>query len=326
MAIIGTSASPAVASQTGDAGQPTGPGARSGTTSQAMGRLWRAVRSNRKAAAGAILLLIFALLSIFPGFIAHDNPQAEIYGRSLGPSAHHLLGTTSYGQDLFAQSVWGARETLIIALASGLISTALSVVMGLAAAYLGGVWDGVLNFVTDVLLVIPTFPLLIIIAAFLPNSGVIILIGVLVITGYSYGARQLRAQTLSLRNRDFLEAAKVRGERSLYIVFVEIIPAMTSLIVATFLGTAVYNVIFAAGLQFIGFGNPESLSWGTMLYWAENNEALQTGQFLWAIVPGTCIALLGAAFALLNYAFDEIGNPALRPVRRPRRIRVQRAR
>jgi peptide/nickel transport system permease protein len=109
---------------------------------------------------------------------------------------------------------------------------------------------------------------------------------------------------------------------------------MASLIAATFLGTAVYHVLAAAGLQFIGLGDPNSLSWGTMLYWAQNGAALQTGQYLWAIVPGACIALLGAAFALLNYAFDEIGNPALRPVRRQmrasqpraRRIRVQRSR
>lgn len=306
----------------GDAGEPAG-GARP-HSAQALGRFWRAVRSNRKAAAGAFLLAFFCVIAAVPGLIAHDNPQAEVYRPSQGPSLHHLFGTTGYGQDIFAQAVWGARETLIIALASGLLSTILSVIMGVAAAYLAGVWDGGLNLITDVLLVIPTFPLLVVIAAYLPNSGLLVLVAVLVITGYSYGARQLRAQALSLRHRDFLEAARVRGERRLYIIAVEIIPTMTPLIVATFLGTAVYNVIFAASLQFIGFGDPSSLSWGTMLYWAENNEALQTGQYLWAIVPGVGIAALGAAFALLNYAFDEIGNPALRPVRR--RTRVQRAR
>jgi peptide/nickel transport system permease protein len=315
MAIIGMSAS-----QAGGTG-PAATAQRRSQAGQAVGRLWRAVRGNRKAAIGAILLVIFAFMAVFPWLITHDPPEAEIYAKSLGPSAHHLFGTTSFGQDIFAQFVWGARETMIIAVVSGLISTALSVIIGLAAAYLGGIPDAVLSYVTDVLLVLPTFPLLIIIAAFTPNGGVGILIAVLVVTGYSYGARQLRSQALSMRHRDFLEAARVRGERSLYIVFVEIIPTMTSLIVATFLGTAVYNVIFAAGLQFIGFGNPSSVSWGTMLYWAENEEALQTGQYLWAIVPGVCIALLGAAFALLNYAFDEIGNPALRPVRGPRKMR-----
>ena len=107
----------------------------------------------------------------------------------------------------------------------------------------------------------------------------------------------------------------MRGERKLYIIVVEIIPTMTSLIVASFLTNALYAVLFASSLQFIGLGDPNTVSWGTMLYWAQNNAALQTGQPLWALAPGVCIAALGAAFALLNYAFDEIGNPALRPVR-----------
>ena len=140
----------------------------------------------------------------------------------------------------------------------------------------------------------------------------------LVITGWSYGARQLRSQTLSLRNREFLEAARVRGERSTYIIAREVLPTMTSLIVASFLGAALYAVLAAAGLQFIGLGDVNTVSWGSMLYWAENNEALQTGQWIWAVVPGLCVATLGAALALLNYAFDEISNPALRPQRRSR--------
>jgi peptide/nickel transport system permease protein len=302
------------------------------TSERAAGRIWRALLSSKKALAGAIILIIFGVMAIIPGQIAHGSLQIGAYARSLGPSAQHLLGTTATGQDIFSQVIWGARETLIIALVSGLLSTLLSMIMGIGAAYLGGWWDHGLNLITDILLVIPTFPLLIVIIAYYPHSSLIPLIAVLVITGYSYGARQLRAEALSLRGRDFLEAARVRGERRPYIIFVEIIPSMTSLIVAVFLGTAVYNVIAAATLQFIGFGDPNSLSWGTMLYWAQNGEALQTNQYLWAIAPGLCIALLGAAFALLNYAFDEIGNPALQRVKlgrsryvAPWRIRAKRA-
>jgi len=147
---------------------------------------------------------------------------------------------------------------------------------------------------------------------------VLVLIAVIVITGWSYGARQLRAQALSLRNREFLEAARVRGERNIYIIVFEVLPNMTSLIVAIFLGAALYAVLAAAGLQFIGLGDTNDLSWGTMLYWAEHNGALLAGSPLWVLAPGVCIAALGAAFALLNYAFDEISNPALRPVRRKR--------
>jgi peptide/nickel transport system permease protein len=293
---------------------PTGRG-QSGAAA-VLGRLARAVGANRKATVGTVILVVFVLVAIFPWVIAHDSPTAEVYRRGLGPSLAHLFGTTAYGQDLFAQAVWGTRQVLIIAFGAGLASTALAVLIGVAAAYLGGIWDGALNLLTDLLLVIPLFPLLIVIAAYVHNSGTLVLIAVLTLTGWSYTARQLRAQALSLRHRDFLEAARVRGERSLYIIVVEIIPTMTSLIVASFLTNALYAVLFASSLQFIGLGDPDSTSWGTMLYWAQNNEALQTGQYLWAVVPGALIALLGAAFALLNYAFDEIGNPALRPMRR----------
>jgi peptide/nickel transport system permease protein len=276
------------------------------------GDLWRAISRNRKAVAGVILLLLFVVLALFPGQIAPHSPTAQIYLPALGPSWHHLLGTTSSGQDIFSQVIWGTRLSLVIALAAGALATALAVVVGVSAAYLGGIADGVLSLITDVILVIPIFPLIIVIAAYRRNSGLLTIVVVLGALGWSYGARQLRSQTLSLRTRDFLESARVRGERKLYIILFEILPTMTSLIVASFLGAALYAVLTEAGLQFIGLGDPNSQSWGTMLYWAQNNEALFAGIPLWALAPGICIALLGAAFALLNYAFDEISSPALR--------------
>jgi peptide/nickel transport system permease protein len=288
-------------------------------------RMRRAVTSNGKAMTGAVLLLIFIIVGIFPGLFARDNPTAEIYGRSLGPSLHHLLGTTSFGQDMWAQVIYGTRPVLLIAFGVGIGCTVIAMLIGVAAAYLGGTWDGVLNLITDVLLVIPAFPLLIVIASYLHGAGTAVMVAVITLISWSYTARQLRSQALSLRNRDFLEAARVRGERSLYIIIVEIIPTMTSLLVASFLTNALYAVLFSSSLQFIGLGDPNTVSWGTMLYWAENEEAFQTGQALWIIVPGLCIVALGAAFALLNYAFDEIGNPALRPVRSMRGARVKRA-
>jgi len=285
-------------------------------------RFLRAIGSNGKATTGAILLAVFVFLALFPGLFAHDDPTAEIYPKNLGPSAQHLFGTTGLGQDVFAQAVYGTREVLVIAFGAGLAATLIAAVIGVTAAYLGGFWDSVLNLFTDVVLVIPLFPLLIVISAYVQNSGTVVLIAVLTFTGWSYTARQLRSQALSLRNRDFLAAAKVRGERAWYVITVEILPTMISLLVAAFLTNALYAVLFASSLQFIGLGDPNATSWGTMLYWAQNNEALQAGYYLQAVVPGGCIALLGAAFALLNYAFDEIGNPALRPVRR-RRARIR---
>jgi peptide/nickel transport system permease protein len=287
----------------------------------ALARMARAIRSNRKATAGTILLVLFLLVALFPGVIARDNPSLDAYKPKLGLSAAHLLGTTAYGQDMFAQLVWGTRNVMIIAFTVGLATTAIAVLIGVAAAYLGGLWDSTLNVLTDVLLVIPLFPLLIVIAAYARNGGTLVLILVITATSWSYTARQLRSQALTLRSRDFLEAARVRGERKIYVIVMEVIPTMTSLIVASFLTNALYAILFASSLQFIGLGDPNTVSWGTMLYWAQNNAALQTGQPMWAIAPGACIAALGAAFALLNYAFDEIGNPALRPVRRSKSVR-----
>ncbi|HEY5223851.1 MAG TPA: ABC transporter permease [Microbacteriaceae bacterium] len=285
--------------------------------------IWRAIRSSGKALTGAILLFIFLIAAIFPQlFTSVKDPNDRAYGLSLPPSGEHLLGTTSFGQDIWAQLVWGTRETLIIAVAVGVLASVLSVLIGVTAAYLGGIGDGVLSLLIDVFLVIPAFPLIIVIAAYANGGNLAVIILVLVVTGWSYGARQLRAQALSLRRRDFLESARVRGERRSYIVIFEMLPSMVSLIAANFLGAALYAVLTAAGLQFIGLGSPSSVSWGTMLHWAQTAEALQTGQALWIIAPGLCIALLGAGFALMNYAFDEISNPALRRVRRNRRNNV----
>jgi peptide/nickel transport system permease protein len=301
-------------------GQPAGEPRRL-PASHALARMGRAVRSNRKATVGTVLLALFILVALFPGVIAHDNPSLDAYKPHLGLSTAHLLGTTAYGQDMFAQLVWGTRNVMIIAFTVGLATTGIAVLVGVAGAYLGGLWDSSLGVLTDVLLVIPLFPLLIVIAAYAHGGGTLLLIVVITVTSWSYTARQLRSQALTLRSRDFLQAARVRGERRLYIIVMEVIPTMTSLIVASFLTNALYAILFASSLQFIGLGDPDTVSWGTMLYWAQNNAALQTGQPLWAIAPGACIAALGAAFALLNYAFDEIGNPALRPVRRSKRVR-----
>jgi peptide/nickel transport system permease protein len=285
-----------------------------------LGDIWRAIRRSRKAVVGVVLMLVFVVVSIFPGQIAPYDPTAKKFPPALPPSWQHLLGTTAYGEDIFSQLVWGTRGSLVIALAVGALATVLAVLVGVSAGYLGGTTDGFLSLVTDVILVLPIFPLIIVIAAYEKNAGFLTLVVVLGVLGWSYGARQLRSQTLSLRRREFLESARVRGERKSYVILCEILPTMTSLIMATFLGAAIYAVLTAAGLQFIGLGDPNSQSWGTMLYWAQNSQALFAGMPLWAIAPGVCIALLGASFAFLNYAFDEISSPALR-VRKLERAR-----
>jgi peptide/nickel transport system permease protein len=290
---------------------------------RAGGGLWTAVRSNRKALIGLIIFLVFCVFAVAPWlFTPVRQPNDLAFEPALSPSRSHPLGTTTLGQDIWAQLVYGTRQSLVIALVAGFFATVLSVLVGVSAAYLGGMPGEVLSMLTNIFLVIPTFPLIIILASYAGKGTLLVILLVLVVTGWSYGANQLRAQTLSLRNRDFLESARVRGERRSYIILFEVLPTMTSLIVANFLGAALYSVLTAAGLQFLGLGDPNSISWGTMLYWSQSQQALQTGLPLWSIAPGLCVALLGASFALMNYAFDEISNPALRPVRRMRTKRA----
>jgi peptide/nickel transport system permease protein len=284
-------------------------------------RFVRAVLGNRKAVAGAVILLVIVFVAVFPGLIAPDNPQAPLYPPNLSPSGSHLLGTTQLGQDVFSQLIWSTRLTLWVTVVVSVIATLISMIIGVTAAYIGGFTDRVLTVLTDVFLIIPVLPLLILLSAYLA-PGTRSLIIVLTITSWAFQARQLRAQGLSVRSRDFLVAARVRGERPMYIILVEIVPTMTSLLAASFLALAVFEVGFAASLQFLGLGNSGQLMWGTMLYNAQQAAALESGNAWWALAPGFAVAVMGAGFALLNYAFDEIGNPALRPVRRRKRARA----
>jgi len=288
-------------------------------------RLARAVLRNRKAMIGAVILLIMVFVAAFPGLIAPYDPQATVGPPNAAPSSSHLLGTTQLGQDVFSQLIWGTRLTLWVTLVVSVIATFISMIIGVTAAYLGGLTDRVLTVITDVFLILPVLPLLILLSAYL-TPGVGSLIIVLTITSWAFQARQLRSQGVSVRNREFLVAARARGERPLYIILVEIVPTMTSLLAASFLALAVFEVGFAASLQFLGLGNSGELMWGTMLYNAQQAAALESGNAWWALAPGGAVALMGAGFALMNYAFDEIGNPALRPLRKRREQRRRRDR
>jgi ABC-type dipeptide/oligopeptide/nickel transport system permease subunit len=233
------------------------------------------------------------------------------------PSSTHLLGTTQTGQDIFAQLIDGSRPTLIVAFLSSIIATVISVAVGLAGGYLGGISDEMLSVLSNIFLVIPALPLVIVIAGYLPNKGDISVTLVIALTGWAWGARVIRAQTLSIRRRDFIEAARATGESTPRILFWEILPNETAIVTASFLFMVIFALLTAAGLAFLGLANVSEWSWGTMLYWAQNDSALQTGAWWWFVPPGLCIALLGTGLSLMNFGFDEITNPRLRSTSRP---------
>jgi|HubBroStandDraft_1064217.scaffolds.fasta_scaffold03978_3 peptide/nickel transport system permease protein len=285
---------------------------------QLMGAPQRAGRWRRlptKAKVGAILLGIFVLVAIIgPLFVPYDpsyaNPAPSL---SLHPpDAAHLLGTTVSGQDVFSQLIVGIRLTLELAVLVGVVATALSVIVGVSAAFLGGLWDDLLSLTSNVFLVIPQLPLLILLLGYLPQKGQVATILVLSFLGWPWGARVIRAQTLAIRRRDFVAASRETGESTWRIIAFDIVPNEVSLIAANFVNTVLYAIGASVALAFIGLANLNSWSLGTILYWAESQEALQLGAWWWFIPPGLAVALIGTGLVLLNTGIDEIGNPRLR--------------
>lgn len=277
--------------------------------------LWRMLTANRKVTIGLIIVGFFVLLAVVGPFFVTGDANAFGTDLSVGPSRTHLLGTTTYGQDVLAQVVVGARVSVALGFITGLVATIISVIVGLVSGYIGGWGDETLSLFTNVFLVLPTLPLAIVLAAFLPYRGPLTLGFVLTITGWSWGARVLRAQTLSMRNREFITAAKAAGEPAWRVIFFEIFPNEIGVIVAQLLGTIIYVILAEAGLEYLGLGDVGAVSWGTMLYWAGNQAALPLGLWWWFVPPGLCIALLGAGLAFLNFGIDEIANPRLRTVK-----------
>jgi len=282
---------------------------------------WR--RMPTKAKVGAILLGFFVLVAIIGPLVTPYDPSYQNPSLSASmnaPSAAHLLGTTQTGQDVLSQLLVGIRLTLELAIIVGVVATVLAVIVGVAAAYLGGFWDEFLSLITNVFLVIPALPLLIILLGYPSLRGEWPTIIVLSILGWPWGARVIRAQTLAIRGRDFVAASQETGERTWRIITSEIIPNEVSLIAASFVNTVLYAIGASVALAFIGLADLNSWSLGTMLYWAESQQALQLGAWWWFVPPGLAVALIGMALVLVNTGIDELGNPRLRDASSASRI------
>ncbi|MGC0239688.1 dipeptide/oligopeptide/nickel ABC transporter permease/ATP-binding protein [Arthrobacter sp. SD76] len=263
-----------------------------------------------------VLLAFFALMAIFGPLLAPYDPSSTSLDFSQGPSAAHWLGTTQSGQDILSQLLVGAQLSMLVAVVAGAIAVTISIIVGVTAGYLGGWWGEILGFVTNVFIVIPAFPLMILAASVLRGVGWLGTVLVIGLTGWAFGARLLRAQTLSLRNRDFVRAAVARGESTFRIIFCEIVPNLGAILLTVSLFLVLFGLLAAAGLDFLGIGDPNSWSWGKILYWAQSASAFATGAWWWYVPPGLCLALLGMCFALINLSLDEAINPRLRSTRR----------
>ena len=273
---------------------------------------------SRKVLVGLGLLVLFVLLAVVGPLVAPYDPSASLSttnGVPQPPSAAHWLGTTQIQQDVLSQMLVGGRSTMLVAVVAALVATALSVLIGVSAGYASGLADDLLSMLINIGLVLPALPLLIVMTGFLPKDAnpSDLLIGLIIaVTGWAWGARVLRVQTLSLRNRDFVKSARIIGERRWRIIGWEILPSLVPVIASSFLFTVIYGVGTYTALAFLGLINGTHWSWGTILFWAQSQTAAQNGYWWWWVPPGLAVALLGTSLALLNFGIDEFINPRLR--------------
>ena len=290
-----------------------------GVTSKGRARMLRLPRSP-KILAGLGLAVFFVLLAVIGPYLAPYDPGASVSttnGVPMPPSAAHWLGTTQVQQDVFSQLLVGGRSTILVSLIAGAAATVLAVIFGVTAGYFGGWADDLLSMLANIFLVLPALPLLIVIFGFIgkatnPND---IVIGVIIaITGWAFGARQLRAQTLSMRSRDFIDSARIVGEKSWRIMTYEILPNLVPVVATSFLFTVIYSVGTYTALSFLSVISLSHWSWGTMLYWAQSAQAAQQVrlEWWWFLPPGLAVGLFGTGMALLNFGIDEYVNPRLR--------------
>jgi oligopeptide/dipeptide ABC transporter ATP-binding protein len=296
-----------------------------------------------KVIAGLVILGFFALVAVIGRWAAPYSPNAtdeknwvrhvlvdgtgpgtsfpaQYYPLPLPPSAAHWLGTTVFAQDALSQVLASTQATLFVGLIAAAIATVLSILFGVTAGYVGGATDEGLSLVANVFLAIPGLPLLIVLADYVPNAGssILLVAAIIAVTTWAYSARTLRAQTLSLRNRDFVEAARVSGEGRMRIILVEVLPNLVPIVAASFLFTTLAAIGAYVAIAFLGLaGSPTAdppglWNWGEMLREGFANNAVRGGWWWWWAPPGIMVALLGTGLALLNFGIDEFINPRLR--------------
>lgn len=303
--------------------------------------LTRIVKPRRKRApmsgkllSGIVIVTVITLFGLL-GPLFTDDPRYAGYDSLLPPSLEHPLGTSKLGYDVLAQIASGTQGSLFVGLVAGAVSLLLALVFGVLAGYFGGVLDEVLTLSTNIMLVIPGLPLVMVIAAYvqhteglgpLARSSLLVAL-VLGITGWAGSAVVLRATARSLRTRDYVAASVVAGERPMRIIFVEILPNLVPLLAAQLIFGVIFAVLGEAGLSYLGLGPTGSITLGTVLNDAQTGQAVGSGAWWWFVPPGAIIALLGAGLSLINFAIDEIVNPKLRlaPMAARRQRRARRA-
>ena len=279
---------------------------------RSLGKFYAFFYGNPPAIIGGLLLTIVLSGAVFAPFLATHNPEKRVARPHQPISAEHYLGTTRNGRDVYSQVLYGARKSLMVAISAGIIAMSIAIIVGVSSGYFGGRIDDRLNFLTNVFLVFPQLPLLIVLAAFLGQVGSMVITVLLGVTSWPWGARVIRSQTMAIRSNEYIISSEVMGESKIRIILVEILPNLISIVFGGFLGTVIYAMGSEAGLGILGLGDSTEVSWGSMLYWAQTSSSLYTGAWWEMLVPAMALAITGGALALINMSIDQVSNPKLR--------------
>lgn len=273
----------------------------------------RQVFKEPKAVIGFAILGIFVIIAIFAPYLARFDPMNEGALPPLTPpNKTYWFGTTGYGDDVYSQWIYATRTSICIGLEVAVIATSLSVILGVYAGFKGGKVDAVVNWVTQVMLVLPGYPLIIMISSYIPNAGSQAIVWILGLTSWPAAARMKRAQAMTFRTRDFILAARLGGFSDFRTVCTEVLPNMVSLVFNTFISMISWGIFGEAFLRFLGIGSTRTPSWGNMLNASQNGNAMMEGAWWWFIPPGLSITMVILALTLINYGIDEVSNPRLK--------------
>jgi peptide/nickel transport system permease protein len=277
-------------------------------------QFWNLYKQNKIGVVGLFICGFFVFVAIFAPFLSPYDPwkygtQMEDFVNS--PSWKHLLGTDDVGRDILTLVIFGARISLVIGLLSALVAAVIGSIMGLLAGYHSGMLGELIMRFTDALLCIPVLPLLIILAALLGRSiwNLILIIG---LTGWTSTARIIRSETLSVKERPFIERAKAIGCSDIHIMFHHILPIVAPLVATTTVLNIAGAILYESTLSFLGLGDPAHISWGIILHYAFLCQAVTLRYWWYVIPPGICIALVIVGLDFIKMSLEDILNPRLR--------------
>jgi len=270
-------------------------------------------RENKRGVAGFLILFFFLLMAVFgPVLLPYDAMDFGEAGDVFAPpSAAHPLGLDDMGRDVLRALIAGSRVSLMVGVLATILSMIVGTAIGVTSGYFGNRTDMVLMRFTDIFLVLPWLPLMLVLAAILGSSiwNIILVIG---LTSWAGTARVVRAQTLSVKEKQFIERAKAIGSGHGHIIARHILPNVFPLVFANTILVSAVAILSETTLSFLGMGDPLRPSWGMMLHFAFESGAASIGAFWFLLPPGLCVVLVVLGFTFLGYAFDEILNPKLK--------------